>query len=290
MRIQIHHITRYRYPEKIQLQDHLLFLRPLESNILSVKNFSVTSNPQSSQRWVRDAYSNILLVCAFEPGETDQMEFIVDIEVESVERNPFDFVLEPYAVSYPFTYNGRERVPLAPAIHTVVPGGDRVIDWFYDHVPNPGSHESVLAFLTELVEAIHTSIRYQRRDEEGIQTPATTISLGSGSCRDMALLFIAICRQLGLAARFVSGYLYDGGDNGGHHNRARGSTHAWAEIYLPGAGWKGFDPTNGIMADAYFIPTAVAIEPETISPIQGHYTGRAGVMAAMEVELDIVRV
>jgi transglutaminase-like putative cysteine protease len=129
-----------------------------------------------------------------------------------------------------------------------------------------------------------------RRDEEGIQTPDATLDLKTGSCRDMAVLFISAVRKLGFAARFVSGYLFDPpvGAGGDHcFNRAVGSMHAWAEVYLPGAGWKGFDPTNGILANGYFIPCGVSHEPASVDPIQGNYFSEVSTDSTMEVELEI---
>jgi transglutaminase-like putative cysteine protease len=271
----------------VRLTDHHLFIRPLESQLLSVEAFDVFSQPQCSQRWVRDAFNNIVLVLGCSSISTLALELTANIEVLSRERNPFDFVLEPYAVGYPFAYQGRERHALGPAIQTTVPGSERVMDWLYEQLPSPNRHPSIVAFLGEISAAIQRQIRYQRRDEEGVQTPAETLALGSGSCRDMAVLFIALCRKLGLAARFVSGYLAQGQADGAYPNRAQGSMHAWAEVYLPGAGWKGYDPTNGVVADAYFVPTAVAYEPESINPVQGHFIGPGNVCSTLEIDLTV---
>lgn len=146
-----------------------------------------------------------------------------------------------------------------------------------------------MALLTLLNRLVNQAFLYQRRETPGIQTPDETVQLGSGSCRDFAVFFAAVCRRLGLAARFVSGYLYDPPINGGSGaNRAHGSMHAWTEVFLPGAGWKGFDPTNGVLCSDYFIPVAVARHPETVNPVQGSYLGTEPVENQMESWVEIV--
>jgi transglutaminase-like putative cysteine protease len=294
MNLSIHHRTCYSYSAPVSFSDHHVFLRPRDSNVLVVDSFELETSPPSRQRWVRDSYNNIVLVT--NTGLTAATELVLTcrMAVHSHEGNPFDFVLEPYATGYPFEYEVRERIALAPAIETAVPLAETVMDWFRRAVPSPNQHHDVIRFLSDLNSAVRASIAYERRDEEGIQSPDETLRLRRGSCRDMAMLFIAVCRQCGLAARFVSGYLYDTApdeeDGGGAgFNRAVGSMHAWAEVYLPGAGWKGFDPTNGILANAHFIPSAVAIDPSSISPVLGNVFSDVPVTSTVQVDLEIRR-
>ncbi len=296
MKLSIHHRTCYNYSAPVSFGDQHVFLRPRDSNVLVVESFALETSPASRQRWVRDAFNNIVLVT--NTGLVTASELVLDCRmiVRSLESNPFDFVLEPYATGYPFDYEARERTALAPAVETPVPGSDSVLPWFRASVPSPDGHSDVVNFLSGLNETVRSSIQYERRDEEGIQSPDETLRERRGSCRDMAMLFIAACRQLGLAARFVSGYLYDAppadtaaGTDGGEFgfNRAVGSMHAWAEVYLPGAGWKGFDPTNGILANAFFVPAAVAIDPSSVSPVQGNYYSPIAVKSSVTVDLEI---
>ena len=165
----------------------------------------------------------------------------------------------------------------------------RVLDWAREALGNPSKPRQTISFLTDLNMAIHQRIAYERRDEEGTQTPNETLELGRGSCRDMAELFVATSRQLGLAARFVSGYLYEPPHLDGTDavNVAAGSMHAWAEVYLPGAGWRGFDPTNGLVTDHRFLPAAVANRPDWVSPIQGRYFHVGDVKSHMTVTLKV---
>jgi transglutaminase-like putative cysteine protease len=219
------------------------------------------------------------------------LEFKTRIEIDVDEDNPFDFILESHATAYPFSYREPDLSSLKSYLDSKAGAGAfRSLDWFYSVVPSPSAHSDVVQFLADLNTAIRREIRYVRRDEEGIQEPDTTIQLQSGSCRDMAVLFIAILRQLGLAVRFCSGYLYvppveEGGVPG--ENRADGSMHAWAEVYLPGAGWKGFDPTNGVLANSFYIPCGVSHEPLNVNPIQGSYYCKTSVASTMEVDLQM---
>lgn len=294
MRLRIEHRTEYTYSAPVSFGDQYLFLRPRDSHLLVVDSFAVETFPVSQQRWVRDAFNNVVLVTNTGLETANRLLIDCRMTVRSLETNPFDFVLEPYATGFPFTYEPRERNALAPSIETPVEGSEGVLEWFRKAVPSPDGHPDVIEFLNDLNSAVGREMEYVRRDEEGIQTPEETLQLRAGSCRDMAVLFLAICRRLGLATRFVSGYLYsepeaDGAETYKGWNRAAGSMHAWAEVYLPGAGWKGFDPTNGIMANAFFIPTAVAIEPASINPIQGKYFAPGPVTSQVKVALNITR-
>ncbi len=289
--LHVHHLTRHRYDRPVSFSQHALFLRPLDSHQRHVNKFEVHTIPESTQRWVRDAYGNVVLVCSFNLQESTVLEFSTHIDVQIDEDNPYDFILDSHATAFPFEYGPSDQVALLPYLNkTAKPGSLRVLDWFYSAVSRPMQHDNIISFLTELNEAVHRDIAYVRRDEEGIQDPDTTLSLRTGSCRDMAVLFIATVRQLGLAARFVSGYLFDPPvGSGDEHifNRAVGSMHAWAEVYLPGAGWKGFDSTNGILSNSFFIPTGVSHDPSCVDPIQGCYYSNQSTGSTMEVELTI---
>jgi transglutaminase-like putative cysteine protease len=292
MKLSIRHLTRYRYDRSVRFSDHLLLLRPIETHLLAVESFVVETRPATrSRRWVRDVFNNIVLAISFGEEESNVLEFDCRIALTSQEKNPFNFILEDHAVRYPFAYHGAERSVLAPYVVVSIPGSAGVPNWLWGLAPELVGGGETVSLLCEINRRVGQAIAYQRRDEEGVQTPEETIRLGRGSCRDMALLFIAICRSYGLAARFVSGYFYDppAVPGGTGTNRAEGSMHAWAEVYLPGAGWKGFDPTNGVLADYRFIPTAVGLEPADVSPMQGHFIGPAGGSSELEVDLEIAR-
>lgn len=292
MRLQITHRTKHEYGGPVSFSDHKVFLRPLDSHRRTIHSFTVDSSPAATQRWLRDVHGNVVLVCNFGLLQAEALEFTAQIDVSIKEENPFDFILEPYATGYPFNYANSDLVALKPCLGKEARKGElRVLDWFYSAVTEPIRHPDVIQFLSDLNGAVYRDIAYVRRDEEGIQSSDTTLDQRTGSCRDMAQLFIAVTRQLGFASRFVSGYLFDPpvepGSEDAFFNRAVGSMHAWVEVYLPGAGWKGFDPTNGILANSYFVPSAVSHDPMTISPIQGTYYSEQSVSAELEVDLSI---
>ena len=239
---------------------------------------------------MRDCFNNVVAVVSFglerkriSCRSTARWSFDV------AEENPFDFILESRAAAFPFSYDVRERSALAPYLEPDESERWGVLEWVRSALGDLSKTRETIAFLTELNLAIHRGIAYERRDEEGTQTPHETLARGRGSCRDMAELFAAASRHLGLAARFVSGYLYEPAHSDGSaaFNVAAGSMHAWAEVYLPGAGWRGFDPTNGLLTDHHFLPAAVATKPEWVSPIQGQYFHAGGVGSQMRVKLRI---
>ncbi|WP_041744800.1 transglutaminase family protein [Coraliomargarita akajimensis] len=291
MRVRIKHLTKHCYDAPVSFSDHQLYLRPLGGYNRNLEHFTLKTTPWTSQRWLHDIHGNAVLSCNFGLRESKELSFEVDAVVDLAELNPYDFILEPHAIAYPFNYTEAEAYALRPYIENQTKrGAMKVLDWFYMVVSEPVQHSSVVSFLSEFNEVIRREISYQSRDEEGIQTPDTTLALRTGSCRDMAVLFIEVVRQLGFAARFVSGYLYDPPvGSGGEHafNRAVGAMHAWAEVYLPGAGWKGFDPTNGILANHYFIPCAVSHDPQAVNPIQGTYFSKESVRSEIQVDLSI---
>jgi transglutaminase-like putative cysteine protease len=294
MKLSIQHSPRHDYERPVSFSDHALFLRPLDSHRRQVARFEVATTPESTQRWVRDAYGNIVLNCNFGLTESQTLAFETRIELDLQEENPFDFILDSHATAYPFSYREPDLSSLKSFLEAGAgKGAHKALDWFYQAVPSPMQHSDLVQFVSEINAAVRRDISYVRRDEEGIQEPDTTLQLRTGSCRDMAVLFIAILRQIGFAARFCSGYLYDPpvGEGSDHvYNRAVGSMHAWAEVYLPGAGWRGFYPTNGIMANSFFIPCAVSHNPKFIEPIQGNYFSKTSVASTMEVDLNIERI
>lgn len=286
MILSIDHTTHYRYTLPVNFGDHSVYLRPRETQSSRVLDFSLETSLPSKIRWVRDCFNNMVAVANFGLQESDTLNFHCKMTVELAEENPFDFILEQRASAFPFAYNERERSALQPYLGTgIAPGSSKVLDWFYHAVENPNGSPDCIGFLLDINTAIRRDIGYERRDDEGIQLADETLEKRTGSCRDMAELFIQTCRQLGLAARFVSGYLYVPPEE--EENRAEGSMHAWAEIYLPGAGWKAFDPTNGVLADHLFLPSAVANRPEWVNPIQGKYFQKQHVASHLHVDLKI---
>lgn len=290
MRISVDHQTHYNYDKPVSFGDHYLYLRPRESQTLHVESFKFESSPEGKLRWIRDAFNNIVGVVNFGLNETDKLKFHSKLVFTVEEENPFDFILDTRATGYPFIYDERENSALAPYLgDTIPPGSHKALDWFYTAVKEPNQSNDIVGWLLDINQAIKRDISYVVREDEGIQTPNETLDRRTGSCRDMAQLFIIICRQLGLATRFASGYLYvpSDGDNTNQFIGADSSMHAWAEVFLPGAGWLGFDPTNGVLTNHYYLTAAVANRPAWVNPIQGKYFHKEQVASKMHVSLQM---
>jgi transglutaminase-like putative cysteine protease len=258
-------------------------LRPRENHSIRLEKFEVTISPGHRLHWMRDLYENNI-------GLLDLTEKSSDLLIESectlqvTERNPFDFVIPSEAEEYPFTYEHQVASELAPLV-TILYSRDesRIREWLSPYW-HPGLRVGTLEFLQSLTTGIYASLKYERRERKGVQSPAETIERNSGSCRDFAALFIEACRSLGLAARFVSGYMYS------HTITGRMSMHGWAEVYLPGAGWIGFDPSWGILADSNYVPAAVTRHAEHAPPISGTYFGTPKDFLGTTVDLYVKRI
>jgi transglutaminase-like putative cysteine protease len=289
MNILVDHLTEYRYEQVVGFGEHALYLRPRESQTIHVESFELTCEPEGKVRWVRDCFNNVVAVVSFGLARSSLLSFHCRMAFEVAEENPFDFILENRASHFPFSYDDREKGALRPYLDPEESERWRLLEWAREALGDLSKPRETIALLTDLNLAIHRRIAYERRDEEGTQAPNETLDRGCGSCRDMAELFVGASRQLGLAARFVSGYLYEPPhpDGSPTFNVAAGSMHAWAEVYLPGAGWRGFDPTNGLLTDHHFLPAAVANRPEWVSPIQGQYFHHGGAESQMRVILKI---
>lgn len=289
VRIAVDHLTEYRYDRPVSFAEHSLYLRPRESQTLHVERFALECEPAGKLRWVRDCFNNVVGVVGFGLAESSRLSFHARMVFAVAEENPFDFILETRATKFPFAYDEREHVALGPFLEPEGSERFRVLEWVRGLLGDLSQTRDTISLLAELNSAIHRTVAYERRDDEGVQTAPETLERGAGSCRDMAELFVAASRHLGLAARFVSGYLFEPPPRDGSavFNRAAGSMHAWAEVYLPGAGWKGFDPTNGILTDHHFITVAVAARPHWVSPIQGRYFHDGSVSSQMRVQLSL---
>jgi transglutaminase-like putative cysteine protease len=285
MRFRIQHTTRYNYQDKVGFTEHLLLVRPREDHHARLESFDLRFMPSAKIRWIRDMHENHIAV-AQPDGLSKQLVIQMEAVVAMHQDNPFDFLLSQHATLFPFPYHPFERHALLPYLHA--PGWipDPAITQWLARAPARDWTGDTVEVLTRLNQRLHGSLRYVRRDEPGIQSPAETLSLGGGSCRDYSVLFIELARTLGLAARFVSGYLHTSADGPG---RADQSMHAWAEVYLPGAGWKGLDPTNGVFCAADFIPVAVSADPEWVNPIQGSYVSAVKVANELDSSVQVTQ-
>ncbi len=286
MFLRITHLTRYDYTQPVSFAPHAIFLRPRETPRQRLHNFELTLSPDARRVPTSDVEGNALEWAYFDVNTlATKLEFRSEFLVETLDTNPFDFFVKPSAFNFPFAYDPAERYVLAP--YLAPPAGTDEASlraWLNRHLPAPPS--DTVSFLTALNTAIRHAFGYRRRDEPGIQTPSETLLLGGGSCRDYAVFFIALCRSLGLAARFVSGYLHELADPN-LTNPLPPTMHAWAEVYLPGAGWRGLDPTRGIFCDDNFVPVAHAALAESVNPIQGNFYAAGPVASNLHTLLTI---
>lgn len=283
-RLKIEHSTTYQYDQAVKLLPHKLLVRPREGHDIRVESSKLNISPTNKVKWHRDAYGNSVAVASFtEPS--DSLSVVSELVIQHYESAPLDFIVEDYAVHYPFHYNPDERVDLIPYEMTIYPEDNPPLRAWLEDFWQPGNVVETYEFLDRINKAIANNFEYEMREEPGVQSPAITLGNGSGSCRDFATLFNEACRYAGLAARFVSGYLYTPPTEGDH-----GSTHAWSEVYLPGAGWIGFDSTSGQIVGSDHIAVAVNRHPEAIPPVGGAFVGPASCKATMEVTVKVTEI
>jgi transglutaminase-like putative cysteine protease len=283
-RLQIDHRTEYRFGSAVTLLPHRLLLRPRENHGLRVVSSTLAISPAHRIRWQRDAFDNSVAVASFTaPAAALSVESRVIIE--HFDEAPFDFLVEEHAAFHPFAYLADEGADLAPLLPMSWPADRVAVDQWLRGLSLGSNRIETFVLLDLLNRAICRDFRYQGREEPGVQSPALTLSRGSGSCRDFAALFLDACRHLGLASRFVSGYHTSYASEAGG-----GSTHAWAEVYLPGPGWKGFDPTAGLLTSSEHIAVAVARHPETVPPVAGSYLGPPEPRPSMDVAVRVLAV
>jgi uncharacterized protein (DUF2126 family) len=271
IRVKLLHITDYRFDRLVSLSPHVLRLRPAVHCRTPIRGYSLRVSPgQHFLNWQQDPFGNHLARLVF-PERTDHLRVEVEVIAEMTVINPFDFFLEPFAERFPFAYGERDRRELAPYLDRE-PAGPLLRAWL-DTVPR--APVPTIDFLVDLNRRLERDIAYTVRLEPGVQSCEETLALARGSCRDSGWLLVQICRHLGLAARFVSGYLVqlkpDVAALDGPAGPAADFTdlHAWCEVYLPGAGWVGLDPTSGLFAGEGHIPLACTADPVSAAPIEG---------------------
>jgi transglutaminase-like putative cysteine protease len=280
LRINISHSTEYRFPSPVTLLPHRLLLRPRENHNVRIESSVLKISPAHTLQWKRDALDNSVALVGFsEPA--DRLRVASGVVIQHYEENPFDFLLDDYAVMHPFNYVEEDRAVLAPFQQSVYPSDRDAVQRWLDGLGLPQAMQT-FALLDRLNREIAGRFQYQMREQPGVQPPSLTLASNSGSCRDFAALFMEACRSLGLASRFVSGYLFAPATAAGN-----ASTHAWAEVYLPGAGWKGFDPTSGVVTGNQHIAVAVARHPEAVPPVAGSYFGPGDQQPMLQVAVQV---
>jgi transglutaminase-like putative cysteine protease len=275
--VHINYQTQYAYAEPVSFSSHLFRLFPKCDRYVAMRSLAFQTNADASISYRRDLFDNEIASC-FYPGNSAFLSAGLQIQLDIQPRNAFDFLLAPHAMDTPFAYSDQEARVLAPYLQCGAPVPELGF-WRPPTDPQP-----TLPTLLSLNEALHQHLAYERRDEGEAYLPEETLRLGRAACRDFAVLLAAVARGLGIAARLASGYLCEFGDG---EKKAEGALHAWTELYLPGAGWVGFDPTNGYLCNHHHITAAVGLTPEDISPILGKYFHSTSVTCNMTASLQI---
>ena len=284
--LTVRHVTRYTYANPVVFQPHRLMLRPRDSHDLRLVSAELSLWPHGNVRWLHDVFGNSVTVVDFvEPSSELKVESVLTLERYGL--GGLNFELEESAKEYPFVYSPDDRIDLGRMLDCHYPDPNGELEaWAKGFVASRPT--DTMALLTDLNNGIHRGFAYNVRHEEGTQAPLETLKLGTGSCRDFALLLIEAARALGFGARFVTGYLYDPALDGDAESVVgAGATHAWADIYLPGAGWIEFDPTNGSIAADNLIRVAVTRDPSQAVPVAGGFTGNVGDYLGMTVEVSV---
>jgi transglutaminase-like putative cysteine protease len=289
--IRIVHTTQYRYAAPVRFTRHRLMLRPRDSHDLTLTDAVLGITPPAAlARWAHDVFGNSICYLDFGAAESDTLRIISTLDLEHFPPGSGqpEATIDPAAEFFPFRYAAEEFPDLARSLERHHPDPDRRIDaWAQRFVPDDGRIRT-LDLLTRMTEAIRDDFTYAARDAEGTNPPLLTLDTREGACRDFALLMMEAARALGFAARFVSGYLYDAAQlESDSAMIGGGATHAWCSIYLPGAGWVEFDPTNGLIAGRNLIRVCAARTPEQAVPVAGGFIGREGDFLGLDVNVEV---
>jgi len=282
--LTVRHITTYRYSKPVRLGEHRMMFRPRESHDLRLVKTKLDIVPQPADlRWLHDVFDNSVAIATFD-DTTVELRFDSTVTLEHLETALPDYKLEVGAQNYPFQYPEDERPDLLGALMCRYPG-DASGPWAARFL-SPSGSTGTMSLLQSMTRGIKEQFTYVRRSEKGVQSPGETLQRGQGSCRDFALLMMEAVRSLGLAARFVSGYIFVP-DGQRPATVGGGATHAWMQVYLPGAGWVDFDPTNNIVGNRNLIRVAVAWDPQQALPLWGSFIGSTSSFRGMEVDVSV---
>ncbi len=279
------HITVYRYSEPVSFGEHRMMFRPRESHDLRLVSTKLAITPRpSGLRWLHDVFDNSVAIATFD-STASELRFDSTITLEQMETPLPNYALESGAHTFPFHYSDDEQPDLVNALARQYPADD-IGPWVERFLTSSSGSTTTMSLLHSMTRGIKEEFAYLRRTEKGVQTPAETLKRRSGSCRDFAVLMMEAVRSVGLAARFVSGYIFV--PQSGTAAVGGGNTHAWMQAYLPGAGWVDFDPTNSIIGNRNLIRVAVAWDHRKAVPLHGTFNGPASAFRSMDVEVSVI--
>jgi transglutaminase-like putative cysteine protease len=286
--LRVHHKTTYLYKKPVEFGEHRLMSRPRDSHDLRLLDTTLVIDPPASTiRWIHDVFGNSIAIATFgQPAQ--RLVFESGFRAEHFPTQAQALDVESYATKFPFNYSADDAMDLAHTRDRHYADPEHKIDTWAKAVLEETEGGATLAVLTAITKAIKRQFEYKEREAFGVQSPLETLELGSGSCRDFAVFMMEAARSLGLAARFVSGYLYDekliGAESG---LLGGGATHAWTQVFLPGAGWVEFDPTNALIGGRNLIRVAVARDASQAAPLIGSYSGTPEDFVSMSVEVQV---
>ena len=287
-RISIVHSTEYAYRNAVGLTRHRLMLRPDDSHDLRLHHVALDVDPKPSLvHWTHDAFDNSICFLEWPEGlRTDRLSIVSTLDLTHHPDGPPlpVYSLDPSANTFPFAYAAEETPDLASLAKRQEADENGTVNAWARRFLGVSGNARTLAVMEAMTHAIKAEFRYEARHAEGTQTAAETVASRSGTCRDFAVLMMEALRSFGVATRFVTGYLYD--DTSGT-TRGGGSTHAWCNVYLPGAGWMEYDPTNGLVAGANLIRVGVARSASQALPISGGYVGAPGDSIGLSVDVSV---
>lgn len=294
IKYDITHTTTYSYAKPVTFGEHRVMFRPRDSHDLRVLATDLVVSPESQVRLIQDPYSNS--VALVQPqGEATELKIVCSFTIEHAHSNNLELPLSPSAEFFPFAYSVEERFDLEHYLrpHYDDPEG-KLTAWARQFIRTDGP-TGTRDLLVQMNQHIRDTFTYAARDEEGTQSPLATLEQNAGSCRDFALLMMEAARRLGVATRFVSGYLYDPSLDEDNPDRdpnlvGAGSTHAWLQAYLPGAGWVPFDPTNNLLGGYHLVRVGVVRDPRQAAPVAGSWFGEPAAYLGMSVDVRVKRV
>jgi transglutaminase-like putative cysteine protease len=272
----------YHYEASVSFSPHVVRLFPRQDHGLRLRGFRFLTNAAAQVQHRRDLFDNWVARC-FYPEPSANLRFEARLELEVEARNAFDFLLDASVVRFPFAYAEADRRALEPYLRLEEPDRVRAFPGWESPVATAASDTT--RELVELNRALHAAVRYERREHGAPYAPAETLRRAAGSCRDIAVLHAAILRSHGVAVRLVSGFLFETGQG---TRVADGALHLWTEAFLPGAGWLGFDPTNGVLCDHLYVPCAVGIVPDDVAPFSGSYYADRPVGSRLDAAVEIL--
>jgi transglutaminase-like putative cysteine protease len=288
--LEIRHLTVYRYRRPVRFGEHRMMFRPRESYDQHVVSHDLVIDPGPSRlRYVQDVFGNSVGIAEFD-RRSDRLSFESRVVLEHRPSAPLpdaEEKISPYGATFPFAYASEDMPDLLRSIERHYADPERRVEAFSRRFLHWNGATPIASLLADMTRDIHQRFSYAKRFDGRIQTPAETLALGTGTCRDFAVLMMEAARSLGLAARFVSGYVYSPAQDGPDARLGGGHTHAWAQVYLPSCGWIEFDPTNGIIGNQDLVRVAVSRDPQQAAPLSGVWDGAAEDFLDMTVEVEL---